>query len=57
MTDLIAHQGGWDEVLLLVLPVVVAVVAVRWAERRAKKDRVEQGTGDGEGTVEPDEAD
>lgn len=33
----IAHQGGWDEVLLFAIPVVVALVAVRLVERRAAR--------------------
>jgi hypothetical protein len=34
---LIAHQGGWDEILMFAVPVVLAVVAVRWVERRSKR--------------------
>ncbi len=33
---LLAHQGGWDELLMFGIPVVLAVFAVRWADRRAK---------------------
>ena len=33
---LIAHQGGWDEILLFVAPVVLAIAGVRWAEKRAR---------------------
>lgn len=33
----LAHQGGWDELLMFGLPIVLAVMAVRWAERRAKR--------------------
>jgi len=33
---LLAHQGGWDELLMFGLPIVLAVLAVRWADRRAK---------------------
>lgn len=36
----IAHQG-WDELLLYGAPVVLAIVAVRWAERRAVRRRGE----------------
>ena len=35
MTWLLAHQGGWDEVLYFAVPAVLAILAVRWAERRA----------------------
>lgn len=33
----IAHQGGWDEIALFGIPVVVALLAVRLVERRAKR--------------------
>ncbi|MBA2336996.1 MAG: hypothetical protein H0V96_04435 [Acidimicrobiia bacterium] len=36
---LLAHQGGWDEILLFVGPVALAIWGVRWAERRAKARR------------------
>ena len=34
---ILAHQGGWDEALLFAVPIVIALLAVRWAERRAKR--------------------
>jgi hypothetical protein len=34
-----AHQGGWDEILLLALPAVAVILWVRWAERRARTRR------------------
>lgn len=34
---LLGHQGGWDEVLYIVVPVVIALLAVRWAERRNRE--------------------
>ncbi len=36
-----AHQGGWDELLLFGAPVVLMVLGVRWAERRATARRGE----------------
>lgn len=39
---LLAHQGGWDELIMFGVPIVLAVVGVRWAERRAKAKRTEQ---------------
>lgn len=36
---LLAHQGGWDEILLFVGPVALAFFGVRWAERRGKARR------------------
>lgn len=40
---LIAHQGGWDEILLFVAPVALAIGGVRWAERRARARRAADG--------------
>ncbi len=37
MALLLAHQGGWDEIALFVIPAVVAILVIRWAERRAKR--------------------
>jgi hypothetical protein len=36
---LIAHQGGWDEIFLFGIPVLVALAAVRFVERRHRRDR------------------
>ena len=51
VTALVAHQGGWDEVLLVAGPVVVIIVALSLAKRRV--DRLEQGgsgvAGNGDG--------
>jgi len=32
----LAHQGGWDEILLLAGPAIAVILWVRWAERRAR---------------------
>ncbi len=32
-----AHQGGWDELLIFAVPALLAVYALRWAERRARR--------------------
>jgi len=37
-----AHYWGIDEVGVFVLPVVLAIVALRWVERRAKRDEAEK---------------
>lgn len=31
---IVGHQGGWDEIFLFVVPIVVALAAVRWVEKR-----------------------
>ena len=48
VTALVAHQGGWDEILLVVGPVVVIIVALSLAKRRV--DRLEK-TRDGSGVA------
>ena len=37
--DLLAHQGGWDEIGLFALPVLLALGAVWFVERRQRKNR------------------
>lgn len=32
----LAHYGGIDEIGVFVVPVIVALLAIRWAERRAR---------------------
>lgn len=41
MRSFIAHQGGWDEILLFLAPIAVAFVAVRALERRARVRRAD----------------
>ena len=36
MMFLLAHYWGIDEIGVFVVPAVVAIVALRWAEKRAK---------------------
>ena len=43
---LIAHQYGWDEALLFVVPVVAAVVVIRSLERRRRSERDENASDD-----------
>ena len=38
MTWLLAHQGGWDEVLMFGVPIVLAFLLVRRLERRGRRD-------------------
>ncbi len=37
MTPLLAHQGGWDEIAYLLVPIAVVIIGVRLAERRARQ--------------------
>jgi hypothetical protein len=32
----LAHQGGWDEMLLVLVPIAAVVLLLRVANRRAK---------------------
>lgn len=32
----LAHQGGWDEALLIAIPALAALWGLRWAGRRAR---------------------
>ncbi|HKZ26046.1 MAG TPA: hypothetical protein VJ398_09685 [Acidimicrobiia bacterium] len=41
----LAHQGGWDEVLLFAVVGLVAVAALRAAERRARRRQRRSGDG------------
>jgi hypothetical protein len=52
---LIAHQGGWDEILLFVAPVVLAFFGIRWAERRIRDRRDTASAGSGTASVPPPE--
>jgi len=39
-----AHYGGIDEIGIFVLPAVLAILALRWAERRARRAAAEKET-------------
>lgn len=41
--EIFAHYGGIDEIGFFVVPVVLAIVLLRWAEKRAKAKRNEDG--------------
>lgn len=38
----LAHYWGIDEVGVFVLPAVLAILALRWAEKRAKRSAAEK---------------
>lgn len=48
-----AHQGGWDEMLYIALPVMGALWMLKAAERKAR-ERAEQAAAE---DVAPDESD
>jgi hypothetical protein len=37
-----AHYGGIDEIGVFVLPALLAIFALRWAERKAKRSAAEK---------------
>ena len=51
----LAHQGGWDEILLFGGPVVLAIWAIRRLERRGR-DSTDEGVEDS-AESEPSDAD
>ncbi len=57
---ILAHQGGWDEVLLVLGPLVLVGGALWLANRRVSRQLAEQGpAGEGErgaAEAEPDSA-
>ena len=42
MIVIFAHYGGIDEIGVFVVPAVLAILALRWAERRAKRAAAEK---------------
>jgi hypothetical protein len=39
---IVGHLGGIDEVGIFVVPALLAVLALRWAERRARRRAAEE---------------
>jgi hypothetical protein len=50
---LLAHQGGWDEILMLVVPAVLVLGAITWTERRRKRRRASEEDGSPAATMTP----
>ena len=42
MICVLAHQGGWDEALMVLAPVGLFVVLIRAANRRAQSDQSDE---------------
>jgi len=38
LAPVFAHQYGWDEALLFVVPIAIAVVAVRRLDKRSQRE-------------------
>ena len=41
---LVAHQGGWDEMLFVLVPIALFAGLLALANRRAMRDQVERET-------------
>ncbi len=52
LSPLLAHQGGWDELLLFAVPALLGVGALWWAEKRARAGGTDQDA-DGEAPAPP----
>ena len=48
----LAHQGGWDEMLMVLVPIALLVGLLRVAKRRAERATAEHA---GEATTEQEE--
>ena len=46
MEIMLAHQGGWDEILMFAVPAGLAIFGLRWAERRARERAAGEGQED-----------
>jgi hypothetical protein len=44
MTPVLAHQGGWDEALFVLLPLLV-FLTLQWFNRRKLRKQEEDGPG------------
>ncbi len=53
MTWFLAHQGGWDEILMFLIPIAIAVFLVRRLERRRPRvdEDLDQDESDSQNTV------
>jgi hypothetical protein len=57
MLSLVAHQGGWDELMWFSVPIVAVALWVRWAERRARARTVSRAEAEEPGANMPGESD
>ena len=55
MNVIFAHYGGIDEIGVFVVPAVLAILALRWAERRARRSAAEKEAGPDMEAVTADE--
>jgi hypothetical protein len=48
---LLAHQGGWDEILLFAGPALAVIGFVVWAERKARARKLGQEAEESSATI------
>ncbi len=48
---MLAHQGGWDEILLVAAPIAVIVLVLWQATRRAERQAAQRVSEEAEGPV------
>ena len=50
----LAHQGGWDEMAMVAVPLLLVTILLVVANRRASAELARQRAAGGEDTPEPD---
>ena len=36
---ILAHQGNWDEAIMFAIPIVIAVIVIKYTEKRGARKR------------------
>jgi hypothetical protein len=56
MTPFLAHLGGLDEIGVYVVPILLGLYALRWAEKRARqREAAEENSDDPQGSSDQDQ--
>lgn len=45
LVPFVGHQGGWDEVLMFAIPIVLAIVVIRLIDRRSRREEEDEDRG------------
>lgn len=53
LSPLFAHQYGWDEIAMFLVPIVLAIAGVRYAEKRAAARKLLEAA-EGEDPITPE---
>jgi hypothetical protein len=53
MSALLAHQGGWDEILFVLVPIAVFAGLLALANKRAARDQAARDAASGATGAEP----